>query len=433
MRASVFGLGYVGAVTTACLARDGVSVIGVDVSDQKVAMINEGRSPIIELGLGELLQAGVESGRITATTSAEDAVANSDISIVSVGTPSRQNGAMDLRFVSKVCREIGAAIASKGTDHVVVIRSTVLPGTTRKCVSILRKCAEGVPVHVAFNPEFLREGSAIKDFDNPPYTVIGTEDAVAEKSLRDMYVSIDAPVIVTSLECGELIKFAANAWHATKISFANEIGRLSKRLGIDGLEVMEILARDTKLNVSTAYMRPGFAYGGSCLPKDVRALTYIGHKESICLPLLDSLETSNRAQVELAANMILQTGKRRVGLLGLAFKNGTDDLRESPSVELAEKLIGKGCEVTILDTAVCEATLVGSNRDYINRHIPHLSRLLVQTSDELVRRSDIIVASHGTAEFREIISRAGDKTPIIDLAGIIRLTSNGRTYEGIAW
>lgn len=433
MKASVFGLGYVGAVSTACLARDGLSVIGVDVNSDKVEMIKMGQSPIIELGLGELLKSGVQAGRITATTSACEAIKHSDVSVISVGTPSRHNGAMDLSYVFKVCREIGQAIAAKGTSHVVVVRSTVLPGTTKKCETILRKAAGGVPVHVAFNPEFLREGAAIKDYDSPPFTIIGTTDDAAERCLREMYATVDASVIVTSVECAELIKFAANAWHATKISFSNEIGRVSKSLGINGLEVMDILTKDTKLNISTAYMRPGFAYGGSCLPKDVRALIYLGHKESICVPLLSALETSNRAQIEMAANLILRTNKKRVGLIGLAFKPGTDDLRESPSVELAEKLLGKGCEVSILDAAVGEAKLFGANRDYIERHIPHLSRLLVKTADELISRSDVIVASHGAAEFREILAKVGPTTPIIDLAGVVRLTSNGRTYEGIAW
>jgi GDP-mannose 6-dehydrogenase len=407
--------------------------MGVDVNEAKINMIKAGRPPVIELGLGELLSAGVKAGRITATASAAEAVANSDVSLISVGTPSQGNGAMDLRFVMKVCREIGEAIAAKGSSHVVVVRSTVLPGTTRRCTAILKEAAHDVPVHLAVNPEFLREGSAIKDYDSPPYTIIGSEDKLAEKALRDMYATVTAPVFVTSLEAAELIKFAANAWHATKISFANEIGRLSKNLGVDGLEVMDILTKDTKLNISTAYLRPGFAYGGSCLPKDVRALTYIGKTENIDLPLLSALETSNRAQIDLATNLILRTGKKRVGLLGLAFKFGTDDLRESPSVELAERLIGKGCDVAILDSAVSEACLFGANREFIEHRIPHLSRLLVKTSDELIGRSDIIVASHGAAEFREVLSKIGEETPVIDLAGIIRLSSNGRTYEGIAW
>jgi GDP-mannose 6-dehydrogenase len=433
MKISVFGLGYVGAVTLACLSRDGIPVIGVDVNPEKVRMLAQGQAPIIELGLSELLLAGVESGRLRATTSALDAIMETDATLISVGTPSQTSGALTLSVVYKVCEEIGAAIARKGRPHTVIVRSTVLPGTTLKCAEILQQCAGDVPVHVAFNPEFLREGTAIQDYDAPPYTVIGTEDLAAENVLREMYATVQAPVIVTHPSAAEMIKLAANAWHATKISFANEIGRIAKSLGVDGREVMNILVQDTKLNISTAYMRPGFAYGGSCLPKDVRALTYFGKVENVAVPLLESLDQSNWAQIELAAQRVLATGKRRIGLLGLAFKSGTDDLRESPAVELAELLMGKGCDLRILDTAVRQARLIGANREYIEQRIPHLSSLLVETPAELLEHSDAIVVTHGAAEFRDIISMIEPHVPIIDLAGILRVVPEGKTYDGIAW
>jgi GDP-mannose 6-dehydrogenase len=433
MKVSVFGLGYVGAVTLACLSRDGIGVIGVDLSADKVALLNAGKAPIIELGLSELLQAGAESGRLRATTSAKEAVIETDMTLVSVGTPSQPSGALMLSAVHKVCEEIGAAVKAKGRSHVVVIRSTVLPGTTERCGEILREHAGDIPVHVAFNPEFLREGTAIRDYDQPPYTIIGTNDPAAEHALREMYATVQAPVIVVDSSAAEMLKLTANAWHATKIAFANEIGRVAKSVGVDGRVVMDIITQDNKLNISSAYMRPGFAYGGSCLPKDVRALTYFAKVENIDLPLLSSLPPSNIAQVELAVERVLMTKKRRVGLLGLAFKAGTDDLRESPAVALAERLMGKGCDLRILDNAVRQSKLIGANLSYIENHIPHLSSLLVSSAAELLEHAEVVVVTHGAAEFREIIAQINPTTPIIDLAGIMRISPEGKTYEGIAW
>lgn len=433
MKVSVFGLGYVGAVTMACLSRDGINVIGVDVNPDKVKLLAEGKAPIIELGLSELLESGVKNGRLTATTSAVDAVAQTDISLVSVGTPSKPSGELTLDVVYKVCEEIGAAIKQKGSPHTVVIRSTVLPGTTLRCKEILQEYAGDVPVSVAFNPEFLREGSAIRDYDAPAYTIIGTDDAPAEQAVREMYSAVHAPVVVLSTAASEMIKLTANAWHATKITFANEIGRVAKSLGVDGREVMNVIADDTKLNVSRAYMRPGFAYGGSCLPKDVRAFTFYGIVESLNLPLLNALSDSNIAQIEKAVQQVLDTKKRKVGLLGLAFKSGTDDLRESPAVELAERLMGKGCDLRILDRAVSDAKLIGTNLDYIKDRMPHLDSLMVTNAQELLDHADVIVVTHGAAEFRNIIDLIDPSTPIIDLAGIFKSAPEGKNYDGIAW
>lgn len=409
MKISVFGLGYVGAVTTACLAREGHTVVGVDINHDKVARIARGESPIIEEGLTELLRAGVKAGRISATTSALDAVKATEVSLVSVATPSRTDGSLDLTALLTVCRQIGEAVAAKGVEHVVAIRSTVFPGTTTRCSELLKK-----NVHIAFNPEFLREGAALHDFDTPAYTVIGTTDPVAEAALRQLYVTVHAPLFVTEPAVAELIKLASNAWHATKVCFANEIGRLATNAGADGRKVMEIFVQDTKLNVSPIYLRPGFAFGGSCLPKDVRSLTSFARLQNVEVPLLASLARTNQLQIELAVERVLAMGKRRVGLLGLAFKSGTDDLRESPAVELAERLMGKGCEVRILDNAVREAKLIGANREYIEEKIPHLASLLVANATDLFRHAEVIIVTHDTAEFRALAREAG--VPVLDLS-----------------
>ena len=431
MNVSIFGLGYVGAVTTACLSRDGINVIGVDVNQEKVKAIATGESPIIEAGLSELLEAGVEKGRISATSNAEQAVLDSDISIISVGTPSRSDGALDLQYVYRVCETIGKAIAEKEEQHIVVIRSTVLPGTTKECEEILKKYA-GRKVEVGFNPEFLREGTAVKDFDEPAYTIIGTKSSAVEEALKSMYASVDAPFYVVETGVAEMIKYGANAWHATKISFANEMGRVAKHVGVDGRKVMEILVSDRKLNISTAYMRPGFAYGGSCLPKDVRALEYYGKLNNVKLPLLDSLSQSNEAQVQLALDLIQEKGFKKIGLLGLAFKPGTDDLRESPSVELAEQLLGKGYELKIYDPAVNESRLIGSNKKFIDSKIPHLSKLLVD-QEEITKEVEVLIVSHGAGEFRNILENIGKDFPVLDLTGIVKNIKTTKNYEGIAW
>jgi GDP-mannose 6-dehydrogenase len=432
MNVSIFGLGYVGAVTTACLSRDGINVIGVDINENKVKAIARGESPIVEAGLTELLEAGVEKGRITATTDAEEAVRNSEISIISVGTPSRSDGALDLQYVYRVCEIIGKAAAEKEKDHIVIIRSTVLPGTTEECADILNKHSGNVNIDIGFNPEFLREGSAVKDFDEPAFTIIGTKSNLVELTLKDMYASVDAPFVVVEPGVAEMIKYAANAWHATKIAFANEIGRVAKHAGVDGRKVMEILVEDRKLNISTAYMRPGFAYGGSCLPKDVRALEYYGKINNVGVPLLDSLSKSNKAQIQLAFDLIRQNNYKKIAMLGLAFKPGTDDLRESPSVELAEQLIGKGYELKIYDPAINESRLIGSNKEFIDSKIPHLSKLLVD-ENKIIEDVDVLIVTHGAGEFRKVLEKANQSLPVFDLTGIVKNLKSVENYEGIAW
>lgn len=433
MRISIFGLGYVGIVTSACLARDGHSVTGVDVNADKVAALAAGRSPIVEPGVAELLEQGVRDGRIRATTDSGRAVAETDVSLISVGTPSQTNGAPDLSFVMRVCREIGRAIAAKGADHTVVVRSTVPPGTTERCGGILSDHAGDRSVRVAFNPEFLREGSAIYDYDHPPYTVVGTEDPEAERLLRTMYEGVAAPMIVVAPAVSEMLKYVANSWHATKIVFANEVGRLAKEWGLDGRVVMALMVQDHKLNVSAAYLRPGFAYGGSCLPKDVRALVHAATQADVPVPLLTALQPSNQQQVELALAAILEHRPRRVALLGLAFKSATDDLRESPSVTLAKRLIGEGCELRIYAPDVNTARLLGTNLAYIRENLPHFEALLVDGIDDLIGWGEVIVVAQADDEFAESLSGALERRIVIDLAGLPTEGLAAHEYHGIAW
>lgn len=433
MKISIFGLGYVGAVTAACFARDGHEVIGVDVSPEKVALVNAGKSPIVEPGLGELLTEGVAKNRIRATTDAEEAVLTSDASLISVGTPSTERGETDLSYVFSVCKEIGAAIRKKATPHAIVLRSTVPPGTLEQCQSLLKDIVGAESIHLAFNPEFLREGSAIRDYDAPPYTIIGTEDSVAEEVVRQMYAKVDAPIIVAKPAVAEMVKFVANTWHAAKISFANEIGRISKGFGIDGRDVMNIIVQDTKLNISPVYMRPGFAYGGSCLPKDLRALLYCARTMDVPVPMLNTIPTTNDLQIDLAAKEILRSGVRRIAVFGLAFKSGTDDLRESPAVLLVKRLIGEGCEVKIYDKAVQQAWLMGTNLAYIQRNIPHFETLLVAEPQQALEGAELIVVTYATPEFRQVLLEAPKDTKILDLAGVFTEPIKDLDYQGLAW
>ena len=433
MKVSVFGMGYVGVVTAACLSRDGHEVIGVDVLQEKVDTVRSGRSPIVEPGLAELLAQGVREGRISATTDATAAVCESEISLISVGTPSSDRGAPFLGHVRNVAAQIGDALAVKRAPHVVVLRSTVPPGTLAQCAEIVGSRASGAPVDFAFNPEFLREGSAIADFDHPSYTVIGTESPAAEAALRRMYAEVDAPVVVVEPAVSEMVKYVANCWHAAKIGFANEVGRVSKAFGVDGRKVMGIITQDTKLNVSPAYMRPGFAYGGSCLPKDVRALLHYAQAMGVSLPMLAALPVSNQEQIDVACGLVLASKPQRVSVFGLAFKSETDDLRESPAVPLVKRLIGEGCEIRIFAPDVNEARLMGTNLAYIREHIPHLEHLLVDDPDEAVRWADAVVVTHPQRHFSEALDRAADGTHVVDLAGVFPQPPERFEYHGIAW
>ena len=438
MKVSVFGLGYVGCVSAAAFAGDGHEVVGVDVIREKVDAINAGRSPIVEPGLDELLQEGVASGRLRATTSTEDAVHATDLSLICVGTPSRKNGSLDLTYLTRVCEEIGQVLRDKEAYHVVVVRSTVLPGTTHTQViptieaASGKKYGEGFGVSV--NPEFLREGTAIKDFRQPPLTLVGHNHAADAAPTKALYQNIDAPLFSASIRVAEMIKYTSNAWHAVKVVFANEICNLCKRVGVDSHEVMDIFCQDDKLNLSPYYLKPGFAFGGSCLPKDVRALQYRAKEVDLEMPLLTSVLGSNRLQVQHAIDRVVDTGKKRIGLLGFSFKAGTDDLRESPMVILAEALLGKGFQLCIYDRNVSLARLVGANKRYINEQIPHLSQHLCDSIDQVIERSDVIVVGNAAPEFSEAVTRCRPDQVVIDLVRIpLDFSQVSAQYDGICW
>ncbi len=434
---SVFGLGYVGCVSAACLAREGHTVVGVDVSRSKVDMINAGTATIVENGIGELVTEMVGAGRLTATTDVQDAVTRTVISLVCVGTPSEANGGLDLAYVKRVAFEIGASLRDKSEWHVVVIRSTVLPGTTADVVTpILEQVSgkkAGKDFGVAMNPEFLREGTSIKDFDDPPFTVIGCSDERTAATVASLYEGLSAPVRVVPLAVAEMVKYACNSFHGLKVAFGNEIGSICKALNVDSHEVMKIFCEDTKLNIAATYLRPGFAFGGSCLPKDLRALSYRARQLDIDTPVLTAALSSNEKQITRAFDMVRATGCKRVGVLGLAFKAGTDDLRESPIVTLVERLIGKGMQLAIYDGHVSRANLIGANREYIENEIPHIWSLMRDTVKEVVDFGDVVVIGNGTPEFRGIQPGLRDGQMVVDLVRAFGARESDASYQGIAW
>ena len=438
MRVSVFGLGYVGSVSAASLATDGHQVVGVDVSSDKVAAINAGRSPIVEPGLEEMLARTVAEGRLRATGDATRAVADTEVSLLCVGTPSRRNGSLDLTYLERVTEQIGLALAAKSAYHVVVVRSTVLPGTTHSVIIPALERASGKRYGdgfgVSVNPEFLREGTALKDFRKPPLTLVGHNHAADASGTIALYQAIDAPLVSTSITVAEMMKYTSNTWHALKICFANEIGNLCKRLGVDSHDVMDIFCRDEKLNLSSYYLKPGFAFGGSCLPKDVRALQYRAKEIDVDLPVISQILASNRLQIQRAFDEILETGRKKIGLLGFSFKAGTDDLRESPMVILAEHLLGKGLLLWIYDKNVSLARLVGANKEYIEQQIPHLASLLCATVSEVIDQVDVIVVGNQSPEFADALAHARRDQIIIDLVRVPVVSSLLEAeYRGICW
>ncbi|MFA9432458.1 nucleotide sugar dehydrogenase [Egicoccus sp. AB-alg2] len=436
-RIAVFGLGYVGVVSAAVLADHGHDVVGVDTNVTKVGMVTEGRSPIVEPGLDDLVHRGATSGRLRATVDAEEAVRSSDLSLVCVGTPSHANGSLDLTAVQKVCHQIGATLGEQAEGHVVVVRSTVLPGTTRELVIPTLEQASGRTAgrdfHVCVNPEFLREGSAIRDFHRPPFTLVGATDATAAATVTGLYERVDGEPLVTAIEVAETIKYGCNAWHALKVVFANELGSICKQQGVDSHDVMDILCSDTRLNISSAYLTPGFAFGGSCLPKDLRALVQHARSLDVEAPLLGAILDSNQRHADRAFELVRQAGGRRIGVLGLSFKAGTDDLRESPTVALVERLIGKGYQVRIFDRNVSLSRLQGANRAYIEQEIPHIGALMVTDPAELLEESDVLVVGNAASEFREIIAKAGPEHRIVDLVRVAGVDGVGDHYAGICW
>ena len=437
MKLSVWGLGYVGTVSAGCLAQEGHEVIGVDSEPTKVDLINAGKSPIIEKDIGAIIERQVAAGRLSATTDAAVGVGWADLFLICVGTPSRGNGDIELKYVRRVCEEIGTALRNHEGAPVVVIRSTILPGTMRDVViPTLEACSgrrAGAEFGVCINPEFLREGTAVDDFFNPPKTVIGELNRASGDLLASLYAQVAAPLIRTDIETAEMVKYADNAWHALKVGFANEIGHLCKELEVDSHRVMDIFCQDTKLNLSPYYLKPGFAFGGSCLPKDLRALLYKAKTLDVSLPILAAILPSNEQQIERAVRTVIEKGSKKVGILGFSFKAGTDDLRESPVVELTERLIGKGYDLRVYDANVKLAAIHGANRDYILNHIPHISRLMTRTIDEVLDHADTIVIGNAAPEFHDIPKRLKDDQTVVDFVRITDSRSVSGVYEGICW
>lgn len=436
MTISIFGLGYVGCVSAACFASWGNDVIGVDVSLAKIGMINSGRSPIIEPGVEQLLKTALAQQTLRATDDVDSSIANSDLSFICVGTPGRANGTLDLSQLKRVSEQIGAALRSKQKRHLVVVRSTVLPGTTEDLIVPVIERQSGKKnsrdFDVIFNPEFLREGTAIEDFEHPPFVLIGSSNNETTKQLAKLYDRVHAQLIVSKIKEAELVKYACNCFHALKITFANELGNVCKQLSIDSRRVSHIFCQDKQLNLSACYLRPGFAFGGSCLPKDLRAFLRQASELDVDTPLLRSILVSNLLQVQKAIELIVETGRHQIGILGLSFKSGTDDLRESPMVALVEALIGKGLQVSIYDREVELARLYGANREYIEHEIPHIAKLLKNSVKSVLDESNVLVVGKRDPEYLTVIDTLRDDCLLIDLVGLFPYVSKPR-YTGLCW
>ncbi|MGV3641162.1 MAG: UDP-glucose dehydrogenase family protein [Adhaeribacter sp.] len=435
MEISIFGLGYVGCVSLGCLAKNGHQVIGVDVNTFKVELINRGQPTILEKDVDHLIREGVNQGRISATACACQALQASELSIICVGTPSSPHGHLNLSYIYKTAEQIGAALREKDSFHTVVIRSTVLPGTNRKVGEIIAQHSgkkRGEHFSVVSNPEFLREGSAVKDYYHPSVTVIGGDHPGAVEKVASLYQNLGAPIEVTDIEIAELIKYVNNSYHALKISFANEVGNVCKALAIDSHKLMELFCKDTHLNISPAYFKPGFAYGGSCLPKDLKGLVTLGHDHYVCTPVLGGIEASNEHQKKMAFELIAKIGKRKVCFIGLSFKEGTDDLRYSPAVDLAETLIGKGYQICIYDENVQLSKLIGANEAFVNERLPHLSDLIVEDLETALQSSEVVLINHRDFDADLYQHLLRDKDAVIDLVRIRALESLPN-YEGLCW
>jgi GDP-mannose 6-dehydrogenase len=438
MKVSIFGLGYVGAVSLACLARDGHSVVGVDVDTAKLEMIAAGKTPVVEEGMIELVAQVVASGRVILTSDAHEAVAASDLSLICVGTPSAPNGSQDQSVLIRVTEQLGAAIGQKPGMHVVVFRSTMVPGTVEDLLCPLLEQHSGkkagTDFHVCFQPEFLREGSSIRDYDHPPFTIVGAAAAYPIEQLRALVGHLDCEFITTSIRSAEMVKYSCNNFHAVKITFANEMARLCCALGVDPFEVMRLVCQDTHLNISPAYLKPGFAFGGSCLPKDIRATTYLARTHDVDVPMLNAVLPSNRAHFDVAVNKVLASGRQHVGMLGLSFKQGTDDLRESPAVALAEHFIGKGLSLLVYDPEVHLSNLLGANRRFIAKHVPHIGSLLRADIAEVITASDVVVVGVKDSRVIDGLKRhLRDDHVVIDLVNIQPRDGMRGTFEGLCW
>jgi len=438
MKISVFGLGYVGCVSSACLAQNGHRVMGVDISQTKVDIINSGKTPVIEKDIDRVINEVVTAGKLIATQDGRKAVKDSQVSMICVGTPSNDNGSLNLKYVKRVCAEIGAGLREKDNYHVVVVRSTMLPGSVEEeVIPTLEKSSgkkAGVDFGVCMNPEFMREGSSVYDYYHPPMIVIGEVDKRSGDIVEQIYANIDAPVVRTSIKVAEMIKYVNNAFHGLKVCFANEIGNICKKLEIDSHQVMEIFCLDKKLNLSPYYLKPGFAFGGSCIPKDLRALLYKGQREDLRLPLLSSILDSNENQVKMGINLITKTKKKKIGIFGFSFKPGTDDLRESPMVELIETLLGKGYKISIYDKNVSIAKIFGANKQYIEKEIPHISSLMSSSIEKILSDSEVLVIGNNSKEFEKIPELMREDQILIDLAKIVDGKNETKSkYEGICW
>ncbi len=438
MNISVFGLGYVGSVTAACFAERGQRVIGVEVNPAKLALFQAGKTPVFEPGLEALLQKVHAAGRFSATSSAAEAIQQSEISFICVGTPSKKGGQPDLAHVENVSREIGEALRAKSSPHVIVVRSTMLPGSIEQTITPRIEAAsgkrEGKDFHVVANPEFMREGSAIRDFQEPPFIVIGERHPGAGDALAELYHCVQAPQVRITIRAAEAIKFACNAFHALKITFANEIGQFCKEHGIDSHEVMDILTRDTKLNISTYYLRPGLAYGGSCLPKDLRALVSRAREHDLELPMLESLSRSNLQQIQAVTNFVSELGHREIGILGLSFKAGTDDLRESPIVIMAESLLGKGCKLAIHDSEVELTRLMGANKQFLEQKLPHIASVLVPSLAAVVASSKTLIVCKNHADYKDLAGLVKPGQAVVDLVGALKTAPfPPNCYHGLYW
>jgi GDP-mannose 6-dehydrogenase len=435
---AVLGLGYVGTVTAACFAAHGHKVVGVDTNPAKVQMLADGTSPISEPGLDSLVRAAISRDLLGATTDPQEAVRASDVSFITVGTPSRQNADVDLSAVRQVLTQIGLALRDHQDFHTIVLRSTVPPGTTsRLAVRVLADTSGKIPgrdFQLFFNPEFLREGHGVDDFYDPPYVVIGRVPGLGDDSLRQLWTTlpITAPIIELTATEAEMLKYASNAFHALKVVFANEVGAICKSLDVDGQRLMDVFVQDSRLNTSGSYLMPGFAFGGSCLPKDVDALDYLGKTLDLRLPVLNSIRRSNELQIARAAEMVLNTQKRRVAIIGLSFKEGTDDVRNSPAVLLAERLIGKGREVAVFDRQVVPEYLLGRNKEFLEARLPHITRLLKYSPEQCIDGAEVVVLCARDTQAEQILTGDGSKI-VIDLVGVTGLKGREANYSGIAW
>ena len=419
MKIAIFGLGYVGTVTGACFAMQGHKVVGVDINMEKVKAVSQGKSPIIERELDGVIAHGIKAGNFSGVSSVKEAIAKTDMAMICVGTPSMESGAINVGYLKSVAEDIGKALRDMGRFYTVVIRSTVLPGTTEDVLIPAIEQASGKKLDKGFavcvNPEFMREGDSLEDFYKPAKTIIGAASEKKADLLKRLYSFTQAPVIVTDIKTAEFSKYLDNVFHGLKISFANEIGNIAKKSGLDPVKAMEIFCKDTVSNISPRYLKPGFAFGGSCLSKDIKALLYKAKTQDLDMPLINSILKSNDAQIDIVARDILRTGKKKIGMLGLSFKPGTDDLRESQLVRLAEILIGKGLKLKIYDKNIAMAKLVGANKKYINKEIPHISSLLCSSIDEVIKYSEVIILGHGIKEFKNVVKNPGKKQIVVNL------------------